>query len=116
MVLTRSQNSTKSSLHAAARTLISLRTATAPAAAPAAAPVATNTQPYSRYMNLWSEWYHTFLSEATDENPSYPIADRRSQATSRWVTFASRQFRCSESEVRAWLRKADQKALLAASV
>jgi hypothetical protein len=65
-------------------------------------------------MNLWENWYHAFLSEATDENPSYPIADRRSQATSRWVTFASKQLRCSESVVRAWLRQADQKALLAA--
>jgi hypothetical protein len=65
-------------------------------------------------MTLWSTWYHAFLSEATDENPSYPIADRRSQATSRWVTFASKKLRCSESDIRAWLRTADQKALLAA--
>lgn len=107
MVSTRSQNSTKPAVYSAARTLITLRNT----------PVVTNTSTsysYSRYMNLWTTWYHAFLSEATDENPSYPIADRRSQATSRWVTFASKQFHCTESEVRAWLRQADQKALLAA--
>jgi hypothetical protein len=68
----------------------------------------------AKFWNYWTNWYHAFLSEATDENPSHPIADRRSQATSRWVTFTSKQLRCSESEVRGWLRKADQKALLAA--
>jgi hypothetical protein len=67
-----------------------------------------------KFWNYWTNWYHAFLSEATDENPSHPIADRRSQATSRWVTFTSKDLRCSESDVRAWLRKADQKALLAA--
>jgi hypothetical protein len=67
-----------------------------------------------KFWNYWTNWYHAFLSEATDENPSHPIADRRSQATSRWVTFTSKELRCSESDVRAWLRKADQKALLAA--
>jgi len=78
--------------------------------------VAANTNDVSqaKFWNYWTNWYHAFLSEATDENPSYPIADRRSQATSRWVTFTSKQLRCSESEVRGWLRKADQKALLAA--
>ena len=68
----------------------------------------------AKFWNYWTNWYHAFLSEATDENPSHPIADRRSQATSRWVTFTSKQLRCSESEVRGWLRKADQKSLLAA--
>lgn len=108
MVSTRSQNSTKSTLYSAARTLISLRNTPVVAATP------EPTQFNSRYMNLWTTWYHAFLSEATDENPSYPIADRRSQATSRWVTFASKKLHCSESVVRAWLRQADQKALLAA--
>ena len=112
MVSTRSHASTTSSLYSAARTLASLRSTLVTTAT-----TSTATQSYqtnSRYMNLWENWYHAFLSEATDENPSYPIADRRSQATSRWVTFASKQLRCSESVVRAWLRQADQKALLAA--
>lgn len=111
MVSTRSHTSTNSSLYAAARTLASLRS-TLVTAAPT-----TTAQSYkadSKFMNLWNAWYHAFLSEATDENPSYPISDRRSQATTRWVTFASKQMRCSESVVRAWLRQADQKALLAA--
>jgi len=105
MVSTRSQNSTKSSVHAAARTLVTLR---------ANSSYTQITSDTTRFMALWSTWYHAFLSEATDENPSYPIADRRSQATSRWVTFTSKKLRCSESDVRAWLRTADQKALLAA--
>ena len=109
MVSTRSQNSTKSSVHAAARTLVTLR------ANPSYIQITSGTaSDTSRFMTLWSTWYHAFLSEATDENPSYPIADRRSQATSRWVTFASKKLRCSESDIRAWLRTADQKALLAA--
>jgi hypothetical protein len=63
----------------------------------------------------YTNWYHAFLSEATDEDSSASIADRRGVATSRWVTFASKQLHCSESEVRGWLRKANQKALLAAT-
>lgn len=116
MVSTRSHSSTNASLYAAARTLLSLRNASVTAITPAHA-ATTTTQSYktdSKFMTLWEDWYHAFLSEATDENPSYPIADRRSQATSRWVTFASKQMRCSESIVRAWLRQADQKTLLAA--
>ena len=62
----------------------------------------------------WTNWYHAFLSEVTDEFASLPIAERRSEATSRWVTFTSKRLRCSESQVRAWLRTADQKALVAA--
>ena len=69
----------------------------------------------TRFWSSYTNWYHAFLSEATDETPSASIADRRTVATSRWVTFASKQLSCSESDVRAWLRKADQKALLAAS-
>ena len=113
MVFTRSQNSTKpSTLHAAARALVSLRNTPVVTTAPVRKQGMY--QSNSGYMNLWTTWYHAFLSEATDENPSYPIADRRSQATSRWVTFASKQMHCSESVVRAWLREADQKLLLAA--
>jgi len=117
MVSTRSHASTNASLYAAARTLLSLRNSSI-----TTAPTTTTTasaQSYkadSKFMTLWEDWYHAFLSEATDENPSYPIADRRSQATSRWVTFASKQLRCTESVVRAWLRQADQKALLNASL
>lgn len=69
----------------------------------------------SKFWSSYTNWYHAFLSEATDERPSASISERRTVATSRWVTFASKRLRCSESEVRGWLRKADQKALLAAS-
>ena len=97
----------------------SVYTRVAPAApARAAAPVVTPAPAYSKLndklWNSWTEWYHAFLSEATDEKPSLPIADRRAMATSRWVTFASKSLRCSESDVRAWLRTANQKDLLAA--
>jgi len=116
MVSTRSHASTNASLYAAARTLLSLRNSSVTAATPAATTASTTTahsyKADSKFMTLWENWYHAFLSEATDENPSYPIADRRSQATSRWVTFASKQMRCTESVVRAWLRQADQKVLL----
>ena len=115
MVSTRSHASTNASLYAAARTLLSLRNSSVTTTATPATATTTTAPSYkadSRFMTLWENWYHAFLSEATDENPSYPIADRRSQATSRWVTFASKQMRCTESVVRAWLRQADQKALL----
>jgi len=69
----------------------------------------------SRFWTSYTNWYHAFLSEATDENSSAPISDRRAVATTRWVAFASKQLKCSESDVRGWLRKADQKALLSAS-
>jgi len=67
-----------------------------------------------RFWTEWTNWYHTFLAEVTDEFASLPIAERRSEATSRWVTFTSKRLRCSESQVRAWLRTADQKGLVAA--
>jgi hypothetical protein len=67
-----------------------------------------------RFWAEWTNWYHTFLAEVTDEFASLAIAERRSEATSRWVTFTSKRLRCSESQVRAWLRTADQKALVAA--
>ena len=118
MVSTRSHASTNASLYAAARTLLSLRNSSVTTPTPATVAVATTTaQSYktdSKFMNLWEDWYHAFLSEATDEKPSLPIADRRAMATSRWVTFASKSLRCSESDVRAWLRTANQKDLLAA--
>jgi hypothetical protein len=67
-----------------------------------------------KFWSLWTNWYHAFLTEAEDEFPSSSISDLRSIATSRWVTFTSKNLRCSESDVRSWLRKANQKALLAA--
>lgn len=70
--------------------------------------------PQGKFWASWTNWYHAFLAEATDENASLPIAERRAIATSRWVNFTSKKLHCSESEVRGWLRKADQKALLAA--
>jgi hypothetical protein len=80
-----------------------------PTAKPTAKPV-----PNARFWTEWTNWYHTFLSEATDEFPSLPIAERRSEATSRWVTFTAKQLNCPESIVRAWLRTANQKKLVAA--
>jgi hypothetical protein len=62
----------------------------------------------------WTNWYHAFLSEVADEFPSLPIADRRSEATSRWVSFTAKNLKCSESVIRAWLRKSNQKALVVA--
>jgi hypothetical protein len=75
----------------------------------------SQTPSQSKFWTSYTNWYHAFLSEATDEAPSASISERRGVATSRWVSFASKHLHCSDSEVRAWLRKADQKALLAAS-
>lgn len=123
MVSTRSQKSSFTVLDAA-KALVALRNSNLVLTSTSAHSVKKYdvvTQPkqatqatQAKFWNYWTNWYHAFLSEATDENPSYPIADRRSQATSRWVTFTSKEMRCSESDVRAWLRNADQKALLAA--
>jgi len=68
----------------------------------------------AKFWSLWTNWYHAFLTEAKDEFPSSSISDLRSIATSRWVTFTSKNLCCSDSDVRSWLRKANQKALLAA--
>ena len=68
----------------------------------------------SKFWAQWTNWYHAFLAEVTDEFPSLPIAERRSQATSRWVSYTAKQLHCSEPQVRAWLRTADQKDLVAA--
>jgi hypothetical protein len=114
MVSTRSQNSMNSyTLYSAARTLVTLRNSEVHVPSS----VITNARgpSYSKCMTLWASWYHAFLSEVTDENPSLPIAERRSRATSRWVSFASKQLHYSESELRGWLHTTDQKALHAAS-
>jgi len=127
MVFTRSQQTPSTfglssfSIMDAARALLNLRGSSV-----AVVPVAVNSTKFvpaaaiqspsqTRFWTSYTNWYHTFLSEATDESPSASIADRRTVATTRWVTFASKKLQCSESDVRAWLRKADQKALLAAS-
>jgi hypothetical protein len=92
---------------------------TKPASATKPTPPTKSTPPTkpvanARFWTEWTNWYHTFLSEATDEFPSLPIAERRSEATSRWVTFTAKQLNCPESIVRAWLRTANQKKLVAA--
>ena len=109
----------------AAHGLLSLRNSTVPltvtryslvsTTSPVVRPSQTRSTPsQTRFWTQWTNWYHAFLAEIKDESPSLPIAERRSQATTRWVTFTAKQFHCTESEVRAWLRSADQKALLAA--
>lgn len=109
MVYTRSQ---KSEFATAVRNLVSLK---APATSTLkTAPASSSAPSPQRFWHTWSTWYHAFLSEVTDESPSLPIASRRSEATSRWTSFCAKELRCSESEVRAWLRTADQKALVAA--
>jgi len=103
----------------AARALLNLRSSNVKVIPTQAATTATQaparTPSQAKFWSSYTNWYHAFLSEATDESPSSSIAERRTVATSRWVTFASKQLHCSESEVRGWLRKADQKSLLAAS-
>lgn len=111
MVYTRSQ---KSSLFSSARGLLSLKTANSYKVAKKPAASKSVAVSPSSLWSSWTTWYHAFLSEVTDETPFQPIAARRSEATSRWTTFCAKQLRCSESHVRAWLRTADQKALVAA--
>ena len=130
MPYTRGQIS--ASIAAAAQSLLSLRfqrtavveavnqnhgyhsTTTAVAMPVAAHTSVTKTPTQKQFWTQWTNWYHAFLAEVNDESPSLPIAERRSQATTRWVTSTSKRLHCSESQVRAWLRTADQKALVAA--
>jgi len=112
MVYTRSQKTP--SLYAAVQALLSLRGPTTPLSVVTGYSEKNTTPSNARYWSLWTNWYHAFVSEVTDEFSTLPIAERRAQATSRWVTFAAKELKCSESQVRAWLRTADQKALVAA--
>lgn len=122
MVYTRGQKS--SSVSAAAQALLSLRgplsfTRYSLTQTALAKPVATNSSSTSaptqkQFWAQWTNWYHAFVSEVTDEYPSLPISERRAQATSRWVTYTSKQLHCSEPQVRTWLRTANQKNLASA--
>jgi len=128
MVYTRGQKSSSASISAAASALLSLRgplsftryslaQSAVATAAPVAAPVPSSSAsapPPKQFWAQWTNWYHAFVSEVTDEYPSLPIAERRSQATSRWVSYTAKQLRCSEPQVRAWLRTADPKDLASA--
>ena len=122
MVYTRGQKSASASISSTAAALLALRgplsfTCYSLSQSPVAAPVASSSASGPSQTKLWAQWtnwYHAFLSEVTDEYPSLPIAERRAQATSRWVTYTSKQLRCSEPQVRAWLRTADQKDLASA--
>jgi hypothetical protein len=132
MVYTRGQKS--ASVSAAAQALLSLRgplsfaryslsqsalatpsQTAAPSQAAASSSSSTTSGPTQKqFWTEWTNWYHAFVSEVTDEYPSLPIAERRSHATTRWVSYTAKQLRCSEPQVRAWLRTADQKDLAAA--
>jgi hypothetical protein len=128
MVYTRGQKS--ASVSAAAQALLSLRgplsftrysLSQSAVATPAPSQTATRSSnsttsgpTQKQFWTEWTNWYHAFVSEVTDEYPSLPIAERRSHATTRWVSYTAKQLRCSEPQVRAWLRTADQKDLAAA--
>jgi len=112
MVYTRSQNTP---VLTAAQGLLSMRNSTVKVTRYTAKdlPLQDTILP-GKFWAQWTNWYHAFLAEIKDEAPQLSIAERRSQATSRWVTFTAKELRCSESDVRAWLRNADQKDLVAA--
>lgn len=118
MVYTRGQKSASASISSAAAALLALRGPisftryTLAQQSTPASPQAAPTQ--GKFWAEWTNWYHAFLAEVTDEYPSLPVAERRAQATSRWVSYTAKQLRCSEPQVRAWLRTADQKDLAAA--
>ena len=123
MVYTRGQKSASASISAAAQALIALRgplsftrytLAQKPQATTPTQATSTSGPSQTKFWTEWTNWYHAFLAEVTDEFPSLPVAERRSQATSRWVSYTAKQLRCSEPQVRAWLRTADQKGLSAA--
>ena len=124
MVYTRGQKSSSASISAAASALLSLRgplsftrysLAQSPVATPTPVASSSASAPAPKqFWAQWTNWYHAFVSEVTDEYPSLPIAERRSQATSRWVSYTAKQLRCSEPQVRAWLRTADPKDLASA--
>ena len=124
MVYTRGQKSSSASISAAASALLSLRgplsftrysLAQSAVATPTPAASSSASAPAPKqFWAQWTNWYHAFVSEVTDEYPSLPIAERRSQATSRWVSYTAKQLRFSEPQVRAWLRTADPKDLASA--
>jgi hypothetical protein len=120
MVYTRGQKSESSSISAAAQALLALRgplsfTRYTLAQSSQAAPThVASTPSQGKFWTEWTNWYHAFLAEVTDEFPSLPVAERRSQATSRWVSYTAKQLHCPEPQVRAWLRTADQKDLASA--
>lgn len=104
MPFTRSQNSTSKTMRSSRPQFVGLQTHLN----------TSQTSSDTKFWSQWTNWYHAFLAEVTDEYPSLPVAERRSQATSRWVSYAAKQLRCSEPQVRAWLRTADQNSLVAA--
>jgi hypothetical protein len=116
MIYTRGQKS--SSVSAAAQALLALRGPLSftrySLSQPSQAVTDVAEPSQGKFWSLWTNWYHAFVSEVTDEYPSLPIAERRAQATTRWVSYTAKQLHCSESQVRAWLRTADQKALASA--
>jgi hypothetical protein len=119
MVYTRGQKS--SSISAAAQALLALRGplsftrySLSQSSQNVTTPVSVAQPSQAKFWSLWTNWYHAFVSEVTDEYPSLPIAERRAQATSRWVSYTAKQLHCSESQVRAWLRTANQKNLVSA--
>jgi hypothetical protein len=119
MVYTRGQKSASASIASAAQGLLALRGHLSftrytlqQGSSQTEGPVAAPSQ--KQFWSQWTTWYHAFLAEATDESPSLPIAERRSIATTHWVSYTAKQLRCSESQVRAWLRTASQKDLASA--
>jgi hypothetical protein len=112
MVYTRSQKS--ASISAAAHALLALRGPLSFNRYTLAQPTTSVSSTKTQFWSSWTNWYHAFLSEITDEYPSLPIAERRAHATSRWVSYTAKQFRCPEPQVRAWLRTANQNDLVAA--
>ncbi len=123
MVYTRGQKSASASISSAAQALLALRgplsftrysLAQSSQSAPTHVASSSSSPSQGKFWTEWTNWYHAFLAEVTDEFPSLPVAERRSQATSRWVSYTAKQLRCSEPQVRAWLRTADQKDLASA--
>jgi len=104
MVYTRGQSSSTVS---AAYTLLGLRNSTLLLRS-------VNPGPSDKqFWASWNNWYHAFLTEATEAFPSLPRSGHRAEATARWVTFTAKKLRCDESFVRTWLRTADQDELVA---
>lgn len=118
MVYTRGQKSASASISSAAAALLALRGPVSftryTLAQPSQVASSGRAPNQKQFWTEWTNWYHAFVSEVTDEYPSLPIAERRSQATTRWVSYTAKQLHCSEPQVRSWLRTADQKELAAA--
>lgn len=65
----------------------------------------------SRFSALWDTWYDAFVAEVKDEFPTYTSTQLRQEAEARWLTFAAKSLKGSESSLRTWLLSASPRSV-----